>query len=102
MFIAFLLAHAVDNRVPRTFVTTANSLDSFARCFTERQEQERRAWWFVPNDTGGTFSNEGVPGAGAIYKFVFRAGVPNKIKFEGHAEGLSLITDAVNACSRQQ
>jgi hypothetical protein len=98
LFIAFLLAHAVDSRVASAVVTTANSMDRFGHCFTETQERDGRAWSFVPDEAGGTFSNRGAAGVAAGYQLVFREGLPNRIRVTGPADELSRIAHAIQAC----
>jgi hypothetical protein len=39
--------------------TTNKSLDAFGQCFVSEQRQASRAWWFVPSEDGGMFSDVG-------------------------------------------
>lgn len=41
-----------------TFVTS-KSTEQFAGCFSRTQDKRSAAWWYVPNDHGGAFSNLG-------------------------------------------
>lgn len=38
-------------------MTSTKSLTAFGRCFVGEQERASKAWSFVPNAEGGTFSN---------------------------------------------
>jgi len=98
LFIAFLLAHAVDARAPSNVVATARSMNSFGQCFTRSQDRQGRAWSFVPNDAGGTFSNRGAAGVAEGYELRFREGAPNRITVSGSADELSRIGRAVSEC----
>jgi hypothetical protein len=46
---------------------TSKSVEDFASCFTRSEDRRGRAWWFVPRDHGGTFSNLGAKDAPANY-----------------------------------
>jgi hypothetical protein len=48
-------------------LATAKSLDQFGGCFVAAQERASLAWSYVPKTDGGTFSNLGARGAGAVY-----------------------------------
>jgi hypothetical protein len=54
---------------PAVYVTPKSTQD-FARCFARNQDRLGAAWWFVPRDKGGTFSNLGAKSGAATYFLV--------------------------------
>ena len=36
---------------------TGKSIDAFGACFARQQEEQGRAWAFLPTSSGGTFTN---------------------------------------------
>jgi hypothetical protein len=51
---------------PAVYVTPKSTQD-FASCFARSQEKRGAAWWFVPRNHGGTFSNLGSKSVAASY-----------------------------------
>ena len=49
---------------------TPKSTQDFASCFARSQDRRGAAWWFVPRDHGGAFSNLGAKNGGAAAYFV--------------------------------
>ena len=47
--------------------STPKSLNEFGQCFVRGQEQQARAWAFVPTPSGGTFTNAGANGVTTTY-----------------------------------
>src|SRR5690348_10887668 len=47
--------------------TTAKSTEQFAQCFADAQDRAGKAWWFVPRQHGGTFSDLGATAVQAAY-----------------------------------
>ena len=52
---------------PAKGTETAKSVQAFAECFTQAQDRRAAAWAYVPNRSGGTFSNLGAAGVGTPY-----------------------------------
>lgn len=48
--------------------STTKSLEAFERCFLAAEEGATNAWWFIPNEHGGVFSNEGAANVGNSYR----------------------------------
>ena len=46
---------------------TAKSIEQFAQCFANAQDRAGKAWWFVPKQHGGTFSDLGATAVRAAY-----------------------------------
>lgn len=46
---------------------TAKSIEQFAQCFANAQHRAGKAWWFVPKQHGGTFSDLGATAVRAAY-----------------------------------
>jgi len=57
-------AAATDYGVNRS---TAKSMDEFRECFLAAQAGASNDWWFVPNERGGVFSNDGGARVGNAY-----------------------------------
>jgi hypothetical protein len=51
-------------------ITTMQSVQAFADCFATSQDRRSAAWWFVPRESGGTFSNAGAAGVVKPYFLV--------------------------------
>jgi len=60
--VAVAAAPAPPARQPVSF-STMKSTQEFADCFAKIQDRRSVPWWFVPKESGGTFSNAG---AGSI------------------------------------
>ena len=63
---ATALAPSVQSRPPVGAVT-GKTVQAFAECFTQAQDRRAAAWAYVPNRSGGTFSNLGAAGVGTPY-----------------------------------
>lgn len=82
---------------PAASFTTAKSTEQFASCFGNTQDRVRQAWWFVPKEDGGTFSNIGAKNAAAAYFVVVSdRGARRQVRLEG--DGASAVNRAVLQC----
>jgi hypothetical protein len=54
---------------PAVYVTPKSTGD-FESCFARSQDRRHAAWWFVPRDHGGTFSNLASKSGAATYFLV--------------------------------
>ncbi|MGE5563062.1 MAG: hypothetical protein ACM3ZV_07095 [Bacillota bacterium] len=82
--------------------STSKSLQEFGSCFAAAQEKRSRPFWFVPNDGGGRFSNEGGHDVTGRYGIRFTEGQPqNRIEVSvasrGGPDEQALVT-AVKSC----
>ena len=82
---------------PAVYVTPKTTQD-FATCFASRQDERGQAWWFVPRDKGGTFSNLGSKSGAATYFVVINDhGTRREIALDQRSPGAGL-REAVNQC----
>src|SRR4051794_8887960 len=82
---------------PSVYVTP-KSTEDFASCFARSEDKRGAAWWFVPRDRGGTFSNLGSKSDAAIYFVVIKdRGVRREIAFDQRDAGEG-PRQALNAC----
>jgi hypothetical protein len=82
---------------PAVYVTPKSTQD-FARCFADSQEKRGAAWWFVPREKGGTFSNLGARNAAATYFVVIHdRGTKREIALDQRSGGADQ-REAVNEC----
>jgi hypothetical protein len=82
---------------PSVYVTPKSTQD-FASCFARSEDKRGAAWWFVPRDRGGTFSNLGNKSGAATYFVVINdRGTRREIALDrrGPGDGPS---KALNAC----
>jgi hypothetical protein len=81
---------------------TAKSVEQFAGCFADAQDQASRAWWFVPRSNGGTFSNLGAKGVRSPYFLaVLDRGGSREIRLErdqAAAPADRVVVRAVDEC----
>lgn len=90
-------AKHVESPAPATSFTTAKSTEQFATCFGNTQDHVRQAWWFVPKEDGGTFSNLGAKtNAAAYYVVVSDQGARRQVRLEG--DGANAVNRAVLQC----
>jgi hypothetical protein len=88
---------AVERSAPATSFTTGKSTEQFATCFGNTQDRVRQAWWFVPKEDGGTFSNLGAKTAAAPYFVVVSdSGARRQVRLEG--DGAKAVNRAVLQC----
>ena len=88
---------AVESSAPPTAFTTAKSTEQFASCFGNTQDRVRKAWWFVPKEDGGTFSNLGAKNVAATYFVVVSdQGARRHVRLEG--DGANAVNGAVLQC----
>jgi hypothetical protein len=67
--------------VPLLDATAARSLDEFGACFIKAEEGVGRAWAFLPNGRGGTFTDSGAQGlSGSYWLQVHGAGAATRIR----------------------
>lgn len=98
---ALLFADSLHAAPPAAAVTmTAKSLDAFAQCFVSSQQRASRAWWFVPSEDGGTFSDLGAKdAAGAYFVKVRVSGTRTVIELDtSNQETRALVTRAIQSC----
>jgi len=82
---------------PAVYVTPKSTQD-FASCFERSQDKHGAAWWFVPRDHGGTFSNLGSKSGAAIYFVVINdRGARREIALDQRSPADDQ-RDAVNEC----
>src|SRR3982750_2731246 len=82
---------------PSVYVTPKSTQD-FARCFASNQDKRGSAWWFVPREKGGTFSNLGAKSGAATYFVVINdRGTRREIALDQRDPG-SGPTEALNSC----
>ncbi|MEA3059482.1 MAG: hypothetical protein QOE50_894, partial [Sphingomonadales bacterium] len=82
---------------PSVYVTPKSTLD-FATCFARTQDQRGAAWWFVPRDKGGTFSNLGAKSGAATYFVVINdRGTRREIALDQRSPA-SGAREALNQC----
>lgn len=82
--------------------TTAKDLTEFRQCFISAQQAEKRDWWFVPDERGGKFSNDGARGISNPYRVLFRKeGGPNQLRVYMGGSELEQrdVVGAVKNCS---
>ena len=99
--LSFATTAAPAGQVPGV-LSTARSLHAFAACFADREERARRSWSFVPNESGGVFTDRGSnAGTQFTYELHFREGAPtSKISIEltGPVEDQLRIRSEVETC----
>ncbi len=82
---------------PAVYVTPKSTQD-FARCFASSQDKRQAAWWFVPREKGGTFSNLGSKSGAATYFVVINdRGVRREIALDQRSPAGDQ-REAVNEC----
>lgn len=82
---------------PATF-QTPKSTEDFATCFARAQDRSGTAWWFVPRENGGTFSNLGNrKGAAAYFVVINDRGPHRDVALDEHAQAAGL-REVVNQC----
>ena len=79
-------------------VVTAKSTEQFAACFAKAQDKRSSAWWFVPREHGGTFSNLGAKSVRNPYFVVISdRGAHREIELRS-ANSESPVAREVNQC----
>jgi hypothetical protein len=80
--------------------STPKSLNDFGQCFVRGQEQQARAWAFVPTPSGGTFTNAGASGVTAPYWVRVSETRPMNVVrlFAARGSDDSSLIEAVNQC----
>ena len=82
---------------PSVYITP-KSTEDFASCFAHNEDKRGAAWWFVPRDKGGTFSNLGSKSGAATYFVVINdRGTRREIALEQKGPD-SGRAEALNAC----
>jgi len=82
---------------PAVYVTPKSTQD-FASCFAQTQDERGAAWWFVPRDHGGTFSNLGAKNAAATYFVVIHdRGAKREIALDQQS-AVAGAREALNEC----
>jgi len=82
---------------PAVYVTPKSTQD-FASCFERSQDKHGAAWWFVPRDKGGTFSNLGAKSGAATYFVVINdRGTRREIALDQRSFAAP-AREALNAC----
>jgi len=82
---------------PSVYVTP-KSTEDFASCFAHSEDKRGAAWWFVPRQKGGTFSNLGNKSGAATYFVVINdRGTRREIALDQKGPDGGR-TEALNAC----
>ncbi len=82
---------------PALYVTPKSTQD-FASCFARSQDRHGAAWWFVPHDHGGAFSNLGARSGPATYFLVINdRGSKREIALDQRSESAPARA-ALNEC----
>lgn len=82
---------------PAVYVTPKSTQD-FASCFARSQDRHGAAWWFVPRDHGGTFSNLGARNSAATYFLVINdRGTKREIALD-QRNPAAAAREALNEC----
>lgn len=77
---------------------TLKSAPEFADCVAQSQDKQQAAWWFVPSDHGGVFSNLGAGTDRKAYFVVIKdKGKLREVALRDTAPGHP-ITKAVTQC----
>jgi hypothetical protein len=91
-------AASVPSAPTRSF-QTAKSIDQFASCFADTQDRSALAWWYVPKDDGGTFSNLGSRTLQSAYFVVVSdRGAKREVRLEGNGASEIAVNRAVSQC----
>ena len=61
--------------MPLLDARSSKPLDEFSACFIRGAERDNRAWAYLPNERGGTFTDSGAHGARASYWLQARGAV---------------------------
>lgn len=83
-------------------VTSSKSLTAFGRCFVGEQARAAKAWSFVPNAEGGTFSNLNGPGTADTYFLqVLQLSNPARIslQLEANTSASGAVRAAIERCA---
>ena len=81
---------------------TSKSLNEFGTCFAAAQARTSRAFWFVPDERGGRFSDAGTIGVFVSYEIRFIEDYPgNRLEFTSDREGPTdnSAKDSARSCS---
>jgi hypothetical protein len=80
-------------------ITTAKSVQEFAACFASSQDRRSAPWWFVPKESGGTFSNYGAASVAKPYFVVIsERGLRREIRLDNVAAA-SPAAQGVSQCA---
>jgi len=81
---------------PAVYATPKTTQD-FAECFAQSQHRSGKAWWFVPREHGGTFSDAGAKAVAKPYFLVINdRGKRREIQLERAPYGE--LKEAVSQC----
>jgi hypothetical protein len=100
LLIALTASHP-EQEAPILRASTPKSLNDFGQCFVRGQEQQSRAWAFIPTATGGTFTNAGAEGVTAPYWVRVSETRPANVVRLFAAQGADdsrVLVEAVNRC----
>jgi len=70
-----ILLTAPSAAMPLLDARSSKPLDEFSACFVRGAERSNRAWAYLPNERGGTFTDSGAHGARASYWLQARGAV---------------------------
>jgi len=91
-------ASSMDYKPAKSFLT-AKSTNQFASCFSDTQDRSALAWWYVPKDDGGTFSNLGARTLQSAYFVVVSdRGAKREVRLEGNGAAEIGVNRAVSQC----
>jgi hypothetical protein len=91
--VLILMASTPGASMPLYDATSARPIDEFATCFSRAMERGDRAWAYLPNQQGGTFTDSGARGIAATYWL--------KVRGEGKATRLRLFASAPATDARE-
>jgi len=87
--------------MPLLDARSSKPLDEFSACFIRGAERDNRAWAYLPNERGGTFTDSGVHGTRASYWLHARgAASGTRLRLYGAAPSAPAfgIIEAVDKC----
>jgi len=87
--------------MPLLDARSSKPLDEFSACFIRGAERDNRAWAYLPNERGGTFTDSGAHGARASYWLQARgAASGTRLRLYGAAPSAPAfgIIEAVDKC----
>ena len=96
--VLIMLAGAPGASMPLLEAETSKSAAQFGACFIQSAERGNRAWAFLPNGHGGTFTDFGAHGTPASYWLQVRSGAgPTRLRLFADAP-VADVNEAVDKC----
>jgi hypothetical protein len=99
--VLILLAGAPSASMPLLDARSSRPLDEFGACFIRGAERGNRAWAYLPNERGGTFTDSGASGRPASYWLQVRDarnGTRLRLFASAPSAGVSDLVEAVDKC----